>query len=153
MRAATVMLACLSVVPTMLPLAAAARPVWTSGTFVYADLCTEPNGGGLEGRRVTVRRSPNGNGVLYEAASGALAAPVPAEAISIDDGTQQIAFSVESDAGPMRFQGIAASDVLAGTISDGAGERPLRLRRVLRSHEREACQPVAQDPDTTASTN
>ena len=53
----------------------------------------------------------------------------------------------------MRFQGIAAADVLSGTLSDGSSERPLRLRRVLRSHEREACQALEQDPDTTASTN
>lgn len=153
MRAATVMLACLLVLPATLPVSAAARPVWTTGTFVYADLCTDPSAGRLEGRRVTVRRSPNGNGVLYEAASGAAVTPVSAEVLSIDDGTREIAFTVESEAGPVRFQGIAAADVLAGTLSDGSGDRPLRLRRVLRSHEREACQAVQQDPDTTASTN
>lgn len=153
MRVATVMLASLLVLPAALPLTAKARPVWTTGTFVYADLCTDPNAGRLEGRRVTVKRSPNGDGVLYEAASGANTTPVPAEVLSIDDGTQQIAFSVESASGPMRFQGVAAADVLSGTLSDGSSERPLRLRRVLRSHEREACQAMQPDPDTTASTN
>ncbi|GJE55739.1 MULTISPECIES: hypothetical protein [Methylobacterium] len=151
MRAATLILTGLLVVPATLQ--AAARPVWTTGTFVYADLCTDPSAHRLEGRRVTVRRSPNGNGVLYEAAAGTAVTPVPAEVLSIDDGTREIAFTVESEAGPVRFQGIAAADVLAGTLSDGSGDRPLRLRRVLRSHEREACQAMPQDPDTTASTN
>ncbi|GEP01054.1 hypothetical protein [Methylobacterium haplocladii] len=151
MRAATLTLAGLLAISAALP--AMARPVWTSGTFVYADLCTDQNAGRLEGRRVTVRRSPNGDGVLYEAAAGAAVTPVPAEVLSIDDGTRQIAFTVESEAGPMHFQGVAGADVLAGTLSDGSGDRPLRLRRVLRSHEREACQAMQQDPDTTASTN
>lgn len=151
MRAATVILATLLVLPASLP--AVARPVWTTGTFVYADLCTNPDAGRLEGRRVTVKRSPNGDGVLYEAAAGSAVTPVPAEVVSIDDGSQQIAFTIESEAGPMRFQGTAAADALAGTLSDGSGDRPLRLRRVLRSHEREACRTGQQDPDTTGSTN
>jgi hypothetical protein len=153
MRAATVILASLLVWPAVLPVGASAKPGWLTGTFVYANLCTDPDAGRLEGRRVTLRRSPNGNGVLYEAASGAKTAQIPADSLSIDDATQQISFTVESADGPLRFQGIAASDVLAGTISDGSSEQPLRLRRVLRSHEREACQAARQDPDSTGSVN
>ncbi|GEP11324.1 hypothetical protein [Methylobacterium gnaphalii] len=153
MRSATLLLASLLALPAIMPLGAAAKPVWLTGTFVYANLCTNPSAGRLEGRRVTLKRSPNGNGVLYEAASGAKTAQIPADRLSIDDTTQQISFTVESADGLLHFQGIAAADVLAGTISDGSGEQPLRLRRVLRSHEREACQAAQPDPDSTASVN
>ncbi len=153
MHAATTMFAALVASSVGLSTGVLARPVWTSGTFVYADLCTDTSAGRLEGRRVTLRRSPNGDGVSYEAASGTNAAQVPAELTSVDDATRQIAFTVESGSGPLHFQGIAAPDVLAGTISDGSGDRPLRLRRVLRSHEREACKVGQLDADTTASLN
>ncbi|GLS44129.1 hypothetical protein [Methylobacterium brachythecii] len=153
MRAATVILASLLALPATASLSAPAKPGWLTGTFVYANLCTDPDAGRLEGRRVTLRRSPNGNGVLYEAAAGEKTASIPADALSIDDTTQQISFTVESTDGPLRFQGTAAADVLAGTISDGSSEQPLRLRRVLRSHEREACRTVRQDPDATGSVN
>lgn len=153
MRASTSLLAPLLAVPLLLPMAVAARPGWVTGTFVYADLCTDPNGGGMAGRRVVVRRSPSGDGVTYEAASGARPAPIRVESVSIDDGMRTLAFTVESADGPVRFEGIADAGVLAGTLSDAAGERPLRLRRVLRSHEHEACRAVQQDPDTTASPN
>lgn len=147
MRAPVLLLALILPVPV----AASARPAWISGTFVYADLCTDPGSGGIAGRRVIVRRSPIGDGVTYEAASGRLGAPATAASLAIDDGTRAISFTVEGEAGPLRFRGTAAPNVLAGTVSDQGGERPLRLRRVLRSHEREVCRPVAAEPETTAS--
>ncbi|MCE4225845.1 hypothetical protein HCU64_19005 [Methylobacterium sp. C25] len=153
MRTATVILASSLALAATVPFGASAKPGWLTGTFVYANLCTDPDAGRLEGRRVTLRRSPNGNGVLFETAAGDKTAPIAADALSIDDTTQQISFTVESADGPLHFQGTAAADVLAGTISSGSGEQPLRLRRVLRSHERESCQAARLDPNATGSVN
>lgn len=136
----------------LMPLAAQARPAWTTGTFVYADLCTDTESGTMAGRRVVVRRSPNGNDVTYQAAFGSLSAPMPADGLSLDDERQEIAFTVESENGPLRFQGTAAATMLTGTIADRDGEHPVRLRRVLRSHAHEDCRLVQQDPETTGST-
>jgi hypothetical protein len=38
---------------------ALAKPAWTSGTYVYADLCTESDGA-RAGHRITLRRCPTG---------------------------------------------------------------------------------------------
>lgn len=138
--------------PLLVPLPAQARPGWTTGTFVYADLCTAPSGA-VAGRRVVVRRSPNGNDVTYQAALGALSAPMPADALSIDDERREIAFTVEGADGPVRFQGTAAATVLSGTLTDRDGEHPLQLRRVLRSRADEACRPDLREPEATGSTD
>ena len=142
---------CLSLALLILPAVAEARSAWTSGTFVYADLCRDPATGGTAGRRIVLRRSPNGDGVTYQAASGSLGASVDAEGLSLDDATRDIAFSVETAQGPIRFRGSAGSDVLAGVLSRDGSDEPLRLRRVLRSHEGEPCRPRPEDADTTAS--
>ena len=144
-------LAALSALVT--PSVAMARPSWASGTFVYANLCTETNGGALSGHRIVLRRWPNGNEVTFETAAGTAVKPIPAGAVSIDDATQEISFTVESGSGALVFRGTAASTVLAGTLVDQGGERPLRLRRVLRSHEREDCRSINPDPEATASLN
>jgi len=132
----------------MLPASVQAHSSWASGTYVYADLCTEPATGGLAGRRSTVRRSPNGDGLVYEAASGSLVTPMRADEVSIDDGTKAIAFSIEGATGHIRFHGIAGPDGLAGTLTDEAGEHPLRLRRALRSRAHEACRADPIEPET-----
>ena len=141
----------LSVALLLLPAVAEARAAWTSGTFVYADLCRDPASGGVAGRRIVLRRSPNGDGVTYQAASGRLGASVEAAGLSLDDATRDIAFSVETAEGPARFRGVAGADVLAGVLSRDGGDEPLRLRRVLRSHAGEPCRPRPEDAETTAS--
>jgi len=135
----------------LLPAAVQARPSWISGTYVYADLCTQPQTGGLAGRRITLRRSPNGDDLVFETASGTAATALRAGEVGIDDATKQVAFSVDTDSGPVRFRGTAAVDGLAGTLSDQTGEHPLNLRRVLRSRAHEACRPAQGSPGTATS--
>ena len=113
------------------------RSAWTSGTFVYADLCTAAPSGTRIGRRITLRRSPNGDGLIYEAAE--TPGPVAAARMTLDDATKALAFAVETGAGPRHFEGIATPDALTGILEDEAGAHPIRLPRVLRSHAHEAC--------------
>ena len=134
-----------------LPVAVQARSSWASGTYVYTDLCTEQATGGLAGRRITVQRSPTGDGLVYEAASGSLVTPMRADEVSIDDGTKAVAFSIDGATGHIRFHGIAGPDGLAGILSDEAGDHPLHLKRVLRTREHEACRADAGESETTAS--
>lgn len=113
---------------------AEARP-WASGTYVYADLCTE--GGERAGRRITLRRSPGGDAVTYEEA--ARNPPVQARHVAVEEGTKMVSFMVETDSGTVSFEGRLATEALTGTIEDGTGAHVLRLRRVLRSHADEPC--------------
>lgn len=146
-RIALLTLACLTCIA---PAAVEARPAWTSGTYVYADLCTAP-GGGIEGYRVVVRRSPNGDLVTFQQSNGGPAAPLPASALAIDDGARAITFTIEGPHGPQVFRGSLAPDMLAGTISDETGERVLQLRRALRSHASETCPAPIESVDTAAA--
>ncbi|WP_232629206.1 hypothetical protein [Methylobacterium sp. Leaf118] len=115
---------------------ASARPGWVSGTWVYADLCTMPDDGSRIGRSITLRRSPNGDGLTYEGAG--LRAPVTT-AVTVDDATKDVAFRVETEAGLVSFRGTAGPEALVGTIDSAAGSQPVRLKRVLRSRAHEAC--------------
>ncbi|KQP41123.1 hypothetical protein ASF49_18625 [Methylobacterium sp. Leaf104] len=116
---------------------AQARTTWASGTFVYADLCTLPESGARTGQRITLRRSPNGDGLTYEGAEHP--GPRAAAEVTLDDATKAISFAVETEAGPLHFQGVAGADALTGTFEDEAGSHPVHLPRVLRSHAHEAC--------------
>lgn len=115
---------------------ASAKPAWTSGTFVYADLCTRSDDGTRVGQRIVLRRSPNGDGLTYEGAEGT--APLAAT-MSLDDATRALSFAVETEAGALRFAGSATPEALDGTLEDEAGAHPVHLPRVLRSHAHEAC--------------
>lgn len=121
------------------PPEARARPAWTSGTFVYADLCTQPRTGELAGHRITLRRSPNGNGIVYEAAPRGLGAAARTSDVSFDDTARTVVFSAQTENGRIAFQGVVTQDALTGTLRDPAGEHPVSLPRVLRSHARDAC--------------
>jgi hypothetical protein len=122
-----------------------ARPGWVSGTWIYADLCTMPEDGSQAGRRITLKRSPNGDGLVYEGAG--LRAPV-ATSVTIDDATKDVAFRIETETGLVSFQGTAGPDALIGTLDSAAGSQPVRLKRVLRSRAHEAC-----PGETTGSIN
>jgi hypothetical protein len=123
---------------------AQARTAWASGTFVYADLCTLPETGARSGQRITLRRSPNGDGLTYEGAEQR--GPRTAADITLDNATHTIHFAVETEAGLLHFEGVAGADALTGTFEDEAGAHPVSLPRVLRSHAHEACH-----GDTTGS--
>ncbi len=124
--------------------AAEARPGWVSGTWVYADLCTMPDDGAQAGRRITLKRSPNGDGLIYEGAG--LRAPV-LTTVTVDDATKDVAFRVETEAGLVSFHGTAGPEALIGTLDSAAGSQAVRLRRVLRPRL-EAC-----PGETTGSIN
>lgn len=124
---------------------AEARPGWVSGTWVYADLCTLPDDGTRTGRRITLKRSPNGDGLIYEGAG--LRAPV-STTVTVDDATKDVAFRVETEAGLVSFHGTAGPEALIGTLDSAAGSQPVRLRRVLRARAPEAC-----PGETTGSIN
>lgn len=140
----TISLAMMGLAAVGLAGAAQAKPVWATGTFVYADLCTSADSGERAGRRITLKRSPTGDMLLYEAAS--LPSAARAETVSLDDATKSLAFMVGTQSGALAFHGTLATDALVGTIEDETGTYPLRLRRVLRSHAHEAC-----PADTTGS--
>ncbi|GEP05170.1 hypothetical protein [Methylobacterium oxalidis] len=134
---------------SLLPAGSEAQPGWVSGTYVYADLCTLPASGDLSGHRITLRRSPNGNGLVYEVGrqgSGPVAATGPA--LVVDDAARTVAFTAETEAGPISFEGTLAPDLLAGILSDASGAHPLRLPRVLRAGARRAC----SGPEATETT-
>ncbi len=114
---------------------ASAKPVWASGTFVYADLCTEASSGERAGRRITLKRSPTGDALVYETASGTSRA----DSLVLDDESKALSFLVGGENSRFAFRGTLATDVLVGMVEDGTGTYPLRLRRVLRSHAHEAC--------------
>lgn len=123
----------------LLPAGSEARPGWVSGTYVYADLCTRSASGNLSGRRITLRRSPNGNGLVYEVGEGAGLVAATGPALVVDDAARTVAFTAETEAGPISFEGTLAPDLLSGTLSDASGVHPLRLPRVLRAGARRAC--------------
>lgn len=115
---------------------ALAQTRWVSGTYIYADLCTMPEDGVQAGRRITLKRWPKGDNLVYEGAG----LPSPIEtAVTIDDSTKTVAFQVETGAGPVSFRGTAGPDALVGTLEGADGAQPLRLKRVLRARAREAC--------------
>ncbi|WP_207919200.1 hypothetical protein [Methylobacterium segetis] len=131
------------------PAGVAARPGWLSGTYVYADLCTRPASGDLFGRRITLRRSPNGNGLLYEVGQGSGIVPVQA-APAVDDDARTVAFTALTVTGPISFEGTVSAEALTGTLSDASGARPLRLPRVLRGNAYRTCLGAGAD-DITGS--
>lgn len=118
-----------------------ARPAWASGTYVFADLCTMPENGERAGQRITLKRSPRGDGLVYEAAS--LLEPVRAGVVALDDTTKEIDFVAESESGTIHFHGTMTVDGLTGTFEDAAGTRPVRLPRVLRAHAHDVCRSEA----------
>ncbi|MEH3119916.1 MAG: hypothetical protein PGN25_20620 [Methylorubrum populi] len=115
---------------------AAAQTRWVSGTYVYADLCTTSDEGTRAGRRITLKRWPKGDGLVYEGAG--LAAPIET-AVTVDDTTKDVAFHVETPAGLVSFRGTAGPEALIGTLDSAAGSQAVRLKRVLRARPREAC--------------
>lgn len=125
----------------------AAKPVWATGTFVFADLCTAPESGERAGRRITLRRSPTGDVLVYETASQS----AQAESLTLDDDTKALSFLVGGERGSVAFHGTMAMDALVGTVEDETGAYPLRLRRVLRSHAHEACPAGVTPVDVTGS--
>ena len=153
MRAAALYYA-LAVAPALLPPGtASARPVWNSGTYVYADLCTLPASGGLGGHRVTLRRSPKGDGLVYESGGGRdrVLAPAPGTDLALDDDTKALAFRAETEDGPVSFRGTLSTEALTGILHDEAGDHPVRLPRMLRSHARQACAEDGAVTETTGS--
>jgi hypothetical protein len=128
----------------------AARPTWNSGTYIYADLCTLTASGGLGGRRITLRRSPKGDGLVYESGLGQEIAPAQGTDFALDDATKALAFTAETEAGPVSFRGTLSTEALTGILHDAAGEHPVRLPRVLRAHAPAACA-GAGPTDTTGS--
>lgn len=114
--------------------AAAEAKTWASGTFVYADLCME--GGERVGRRITLRRSPNGNALIYETG---LADPLRIESIAFEDETRSVSFVLETDRGPVTFRGRIESQTLTGVFEDAEGAHDVRLPRVLRSQADQPC--------------
>ncbi|WP_438346152.1 hypothetical protein [Methylorubrum populi] len=115
---------------------AAARTSWVSGTYVYADLCTMPEDGAQTGRRITLKRWPKGDNLVYEGAG--LPAPIET-AVTVDDTTKDVAFHVETSAGGVSFRGTAGPDALIGTLHSADGSQPLRLKRVLRARAQDTC--------------
>jgi len=109
-----------------LPTAGEARP-WSSGTTIYADLCEQAETRETRGHRITLRRSPNGNAVLYEGA-----APASVTLVRFDEAAGTLAFTAETCAGPVAFEGVAGSGALTGTVTDTSGAHALNLPRVLR---------------------
>lgn len=101
---------------------------WASGTYVYADFCTA--GGERIGRRITLRRSPNGDVLTYEAAASE---SVRIETASFDDENRSVAFVAKTAQGPVTFRGRVEAGVLTGLLEDAGGARELRLPRVLRA--------------------
>ncbi|WP_036302614.1 hypothetical protein [Methylobacterium sp. 77] len=124
-----------------------AKPVWATGTYVYADLCTEAESGERAGRRITLKRSPGGDVLVYETASQSS----QAESVTLDDETKALSFLVGGERGSVAFHGTLATDALVGTVEDGTGAYPLRLRRILRSHAHEACPAEVTPGDVTGS--
>lgn len=116
---------------------AQARSDWPSGTYVFADLCTAAESGVRAGQRITLRRSPLGDALVYEAA--ALPAPVHAGEVALDAATKALDFRVATDGGEMHFHGTMAVDGFTGTVADEAGTRPVRLPRILRPHAHDIC--------------
>ena len=124
---------------------ATARTSWVSGTYVYADLCTMPEDGAQSGRRITLKRWPKGDNLVYEGAG--LPAPIET-AVTVDDTTKDVAFHIETSTGLVSFRGTAGPDALVGTLHSADGSQPLRLKRVLRARAQEAC-----PGETTGSIN
>ncbi|MCJ2081399.1 hypothetical protein [Methylobacterium sp. J-090] len=120
----------------VLPGPVQARSSWASGTYVYADLCLTTDHAPA-GQRVTLRRSPQGDTLVYEAA--VLSGPIQAETIRVDDATRELAFAANADGHPLRFTGTLAVDALTGVIEDETGAHPVRLPRILRPHPNAAC--------------
>lgn len=122
-----------------------ARPGWVSGTYVYADLCTLSEDGAQTGRRVTLKRWPTGDNLVYEGAG--LPAPIET-AVTVDDATKNVAFELQTRAGLVRFRGTAEPDALVGTLHSADGSEPVRLKRMMRSRAPGAC-----PGETTGSIN
>jgi hypothetical protein len=125
----------LAALSALFPDLAGARTNWVSGTYVYASPC--PTTEDATGRRVTLRRSPLGDTLVYEAAT--LSAPVRVEAVTVDTATKGVAFAAEADGHPIRFTGTLAVDALAGVLEDASGPHPVHLARVLRLHGDPTC--------------
>ncbi|KAB1073183.1 hypothetical protein [Methylobacterium planeticum] len=131
---------------------AAARPVWNSGTYVYADLCILAASGRIGGRRITLRRSPQGDGLVYESGGGGGLAPTQGMELALDDASKALAFTAETEAGPVSFRGTLSTEALTGILHDEAGDHPVRLPRVLRSHARQACADAGVVPVASETT-
>ena len=121
---------------TVLPGPVQARPSWASGTYVYADLCLTADHAPA-GQRVTLRRSPRGDTLVYEAV--VLSGPVQVETLRLDAATRELAFAADADGHPFRFTGTLAVEALTGVLEDEAGAHPVRLPRILRPHANAAC--------------
>lgn len=124
----------LAALSALLPDPAGARTNWTSGTYVYASPCPAQE---TTGRRVTLRRSPLGDTLVYEAAT--LPKPIRIETVTLDTATKAVAFAAEAHGHPIRFTGTLAVDALTGVLEDEAGPHPVHLARVLRLHGDPAC--------------
>ena len=125
----------LAALSALCPDPAWARTNWISGTYVYASPCATAED--ATGRRVTLRRSPLGDTLVYEAAT--LAKPVRIDTIALDAATKGVAFATEADGHPIRFTGTLAVDALTGVLEDEAGPHAVHLARVLRLHGDPAC--------------
>lgn len=126
-----------------LPGLAQARPSWASGTYIYTDLCRAQESETV-GQRVTLRRSPLGDTLVYEAAT--LSGPVQVETVRLDDATKGLAFEAETDGRTIRFTGTLAVDALTGVLENEAGSHPVRLSRVLRPSANPACREERTGP-------
>ncbi|WP_204270056.1 hypothetical protein, partial [Enterobacter hormaechei] len=49
-----------------------------------------------------------------------------------DEAAGTLAFTAETGAGPVAFEGVAGSGALTGTVTDTSGAHALNLPRVLR---------------------
>ncbi len=128
------LLGCLAL--AMAGTAVSAQMGWVSGTYVYGDLCTVADAGTLAGRRVTLKRWPKSDNLVFESAG--LLAPIET-AVSIDDTTKDVAFAVETPTGPVSFRGTAGPEALVGTLQSAEGSESVRLKRVLRARAQSAC--------------
>ena len=124
------------ILSAVLPGSVRARPSWASGTYVYADLCLTADHAPA-GQRVTLRRAPRGDTLVYETA--ALSGPVQAETLHLDAATRELAFAADADGHTIRFTGTLAVDALTGVLEDETGSHPVRLSRILRPHANAAC--------------
>jgi hypothetical protein len=73
---------------------AAAGTMPRYGVFVYSNLCIEGDSGDTAGTRITLYRYPEGDRVMYEYAEGALARPVIADLVKVDERSGLLRFAV-----------------------------------------------------------
>ena len=101
-----------------------AAPAWAQLALEksFSSLCTDPNGGDIDGLRIKLTGPEAAPAVTFEEPEGALMAPIVATDVAYASASGKLTFVVPTEAGRLAFEGLVGATSLDGMLKRADGD-------------------------------